>query len=30
MIVCAGPDGIVQTTAQDTEAAEDDILLIVD
>jgi type II secretory pathway pseudopilin PulG len=30
MIVSAGPDGIVQTTSKDIEAAEDDILLIVD
>jgi type II secretory pathway pseudopilin PulG len=29
VIVSAGPDGIVQTTAKDTEAAEDDILLVV-
>jgi hypothetical protein len=30
MIVSAGPDGIVQTTAKDTVAVEDDLLLILD
>jgi len=30
MVVSAGPDGIIQTTARDTSAVADDILLIVD